>query len=85
MRKVAVVGAGKIGSTVVDLLVGSGAYEVLVIDQSGEALARLHLAGADFAALAKDFFTDFSPGGDLFLLATPAAANNNFFSGSLVS
>lgn len=39
MRKVAVVGAGKIGSTVVDLLVGSGSYEVVLIDQSAEALA----------------------------------------------
>jgi len=39
MRKVAVVGAGKIGSTIIDLLAGSGAYEVLVIDQSAEALA----------------------------------------------
>lgn len=39
MRKVAIVGAGKIGSTVVDLLVGSGDYEALVIDQSAEALA----------------------------------------------
>lgn len=39
MRKVAIVGAGKIGSTVVDLLVGSGDYEALLIDQSAEALA----------------------------------------------
>ena len=42
MHKVAVVGAGKIGSTIVDLLAGSGAYEVLVIDQSAEALAGLN-------------------------------------------
>src|SRR6476659_2952423 len=39
LPKVAVVGAGKIGSTVAGLL--SGAYEVLVIDQSAEALAAL--------------------------------------------
>jgi saccharopine dehydrogenase-like NADP-dependent oxidoreductase len=39
MRKAAVVGAGKIGATVVNLLVGSGAYEVLLVDQSPEALA----------------------------------------------
>jgi saccharopine dehydrogenase-like NADP-dependent oxidoreductase len=39
MRKVAVVGAGKIGSTVVDLLIGSGAYEVLLVDQSAESLS----------------------------------------------
>ena len=41
MRKVAVVGAGKIGSTVLDLLAGSGGYQVLMIDQSPEALAGL--------------------------------------------
>jgi len=39
MRKVAIVGAGKIGSTVVDLLVGSGDYRVVLIDRSAEALA----------------------------------------------
>lgn len=53
MRKVAVVGAGKIGSTVVDLLVGSGSYEVVLIDQSAEALAefagRAHVATAAVA------------------------------------
>ncbi|TAJ68592.1 MAG: saccharopine dehydrogenase family protein [Phenylobacterium sp.] len=55
MRKVAVVGAGKIGSTVVDLLVSSGAYEALVIDQSAEALAELGgRAGVDTAAMAID-------------------------------
>lgn len=55
MRKVAVVGAGKIGSTVVDLLVGSGAYEVLVIDQSGEALKALQpRIGIETAAMAID-------------------------------
>jgi len=42
MRKVAVVGAGKIGSTIVDLLVGSGAYEVTVLDQSAAQLAGLN-------------------------------------------
>jgi len=41
MRKVAVIGAGKIGSTVVDLLTAFGSYEVLVIDGSPEALAAL--------------------------------------------
>ena len=39
MRKVAVIGAGKIGSTVVDLLVGSGSYDALLIDQDAAALA----------------------------------------------
>lgn len=43
MRKVAVVGAGKIGSTVVDLLAGAG-YEVRVIDQAPAALAGLNPA-----------------------------------------
>ena len=42
MRRVAVVGAGKIGSTIVDLLAGSGAYEVLVVDQSKAALEGLN-------------------------------------------
>jgi saccharopine dehydrogenase-like NADP-dependent oxidoreductase len=41
MRKAAVVGAGKIGSTIASLLAGSGDYEVLVIDQSAEALAEI--------------------------------------------
>jgi saccharopine dehydrogenase-like NADP-dependent oxidoreductase len=45
MRKVAVVGAGKIGSTVVDLLVGSGAYEAVVIDQAAPALYALEGRG----------------------------------------
>lgn len=55
MRKAAVVGAGKIGSTVVDLLVGSGAYEVLLIDQSAEALAAFAgRKGVTTAAMAID-------------------------------
>jgi saccharopine dehydrogenase-like NADP-dependent oxidoreductase len=54
MRKVAVIGAGKIGSTVVDLLVASGAYEVLVIDQSAEALAALRPKSVETAAMAID-------------------------------
>ena len=41
MHKVAVIGAGKIGSTIASLLLGSGDYEVIVIDQSAEALADL--------------------------------------------
>jgi len=53
MRKVAVIGAGKIGSTVVDLLVGSGSYEALLIDQDAGALAefwgRDHVATAAMA------------------------------------
>ena len=41
MRKIAVVGAGKIGSTVVDLLLGSGDYQARVIDQSADVLAGI--------------------------------------------
>jgi saccharopine dehydrogenase-like NADP-dependent oxidoreductase len=40
-RRVAVVGAGKIGSTVVDLLASAGDYEVVALDQSAAALAHL--------------------------------------------
>ena len=55
MRTVAVVGAGKIGSTVVDLLEGSGDYQVMVIDQSAEALSGLNpQAKAQRVALAID-------------------------------
>jgi saccharopine dehydrogenase-like NADP-dependent oxidoreductase len=43
-RKVAVVGAGKIGSTIAALL--APAYEVLVIDRSAEALAGLEVEPA---------------------------------------
>jgi saccharopine dehydrogenase-like NADP-dependent oxidoreductase len=50
MRKVAVVGAGKIGSTVVDMLAGCGDYQVLVIDQSADCLARLAPKGPVEAA-----------------------------------
>jgi saccharopine dehydrogenase-like NADP-dependent oxidoreductase len=39
MRKIAVIGAGKIGSTAATLLAASGDYEVLVVDRSPEALA----------------------------------------------
>ncbi|HEY8003679.1 MAG TPA: saccharopine dehydrogenase family protein [Phenylobacterium sp.] len=60
MRKAAVVGAGKIGSTIASLLAGSGDYEVLVIDQSREALDDIDtraktvaMAIDDPAALAK--------------------------------
>jgi saccharopine dehydrogenase-like NADP-dependent oxidoreductase len=53
MRKVAIVGAGKIGSTIAALL--SGAYQILVVDQSVEALAAIDLRPApETAALAID-------------------------------
>ena len=41
MRKVIVLGAGKIGSTIADLLGGSGDYQVVVADHSQTALQRL--------------------------------------------
>ena len=41
MKDVAVVGAGKIGSMIADLLGRSGAYRVTVLDRSAEQLARL--------------------------------------------
>jgi len=41
MHKVAVIGAGKIGSTIASLLAGSGDYDVLVIDQNAKALAEI--------------------------------------------
>lgn len=41
MKDIVVVGAGKIGSTIVDLLIGSGDYRVKVVDRSPEALAGL--------------------------------------------
>jgi len=53
MRKAAVVGAGKIGSTIASLLAGSGDYEVLVIDQSAEALGAID-SRAKTAAMAID-------------------------------
>jgi saccharopine dehydrogenase-like NADP-dependent oxidoreductase len=53
MRKAAVIGAGKIGSTIASLLVGSGDYEVLVVDQNAAALGDLDPRVAT-AALAID-------------------------------
>ena len=44
MHDIAVIGAGKIGSMVSDLLVRSGDYRVTVADRSAEALAQLGAA-----------------------------------------
>ncbi|MBS0384990.1 MAG: saccharopine dehydrogenase family protein [Proteobacteria bacterium] len=41
MKKIAVVGAGHIGSTIAALLSGAGDYEILVIDRDQAALARI--------------------------------------------
>src|SRR5258708_4296439 len=53
MRKAAVIGAGKIGSTIASLLVGCGDYDVLVVDQNKDALAEIDPRAAT-AALAID-------------------------------
>src|SRR5882757_2309419 len=44
MKKVAIVGAGKIGHMIADMLVQSRDYQVAVIDKSPEQLARLEAA-----------------------------------------
>jgi saccharopine dehydrogenase-like NADP-dependent oxidoreductase len=41
MKKIVVVGAGKIGSMISDLLAGTGDYQVVVADKSAQALGRL--------------------------------------------
>jgi saccharopine dehydrogenase-like NADP-dependent oxidoreductase len=46
MERIAIVGAGKIGSMIAELLVGSGDYEVSIIDRSQSALNRLETAAA---------------------------------------
>ena len=51
MRKIAIVGAGKIGSTIVSLLIGCRDYQVLVIDQNPAALAGVD-ARAETVAMA---------------------------------
>jgi saccharopine dehydrogenase-like NADP-dependent oxidoreductase len=44
MRDVVIVGAGKIGATVADLLGGSGDYRVTVVDRMSEQLAAIRLS-----------------------------------------
>ena len=51
MKKIAVVGAGHIGSTIAALLSGSGDYEVQVIDRDQEV-----------AGPALDLLAEFEPG-----------------------
>ena len=46
MERIAIVGAGKIGSMIAELLVTSGDYAVTVIDRSEAALDRLETAAA---------------------------------------
>jgi saccharopine dehydrogenase-like NADP-dependent oxidoreductase len=53
MRKIAIIGAGKIGSTVLDLLIASGDYCALIMDQEPEALAPFAArANVEAAAMA---------------------------------
>ncbi|WP_127754495.1 saccharopine dehydrogenase family protein [Devosia sp. 1566] len=45
MKDIIIVGAGKIGSTIADMLTLSGDYAVTVVDHSAEQLAGLELSG----------------------------------------
>jgi saccharopine dehydrogenase-like NADP-dependent oxidoreductase len=53
MRDIAIVGAGKIGSMIAELLVGSGDYAVTVVDRSQQQLDRLETA-ASITRIAAD-------------------------------
>ena len=53
MKNIVVVGAGKIGSMIAELLVGSGDYGVTVIDRSQQQLDRLETA-APVSKIAAD-------------------------------
>src|ERR1700722_4125943 len=44
MQSVVIVGAGKIGSMIAELLVGCGDYQVTVVDRSQQQLDRLETA-----------------------------------------
>ena len=46
MKEIVVIGAGKIGSTIADMLAGSGDYQVTVVDQSAAQLEALEVIGA---------------------------------------
>src|SRR5437870_947375 len=55
MRRIAVVGAGKIGATVAGMLAGTGDYQVLALDRSADALAGVaDHARIETAAVAID-------------------------------
>ena len=47
MRDVVIVGAGKIGATIADMLAASGSYRVAVVDRSPEALAEVRGPGVE--------------------------------------
>lgn len=69
MRKVLVLGAGKIGSTIADLLGGTGDYAVTVADNSERALQRL-----DATAPLVGRLVDFESPAELAALADGAFA-----------
>jgi saccharopine dehydrogenase-like NADP-dependent oxidoreductase len=46
MKRIVVVGAGKIGTTIADLLAGTGDYQVVIVDKSQLALERLDASQA---------------------------------------
>src|ERR1700722_20045355 len=46
MKDIVIVGAGKIGSMIAELLVGSGDYSVTIVDKSQKALDRLETSVA---------------------------------------
>ncbi len=46
MKSIVIVGGGKIGSMIAELLVGSGDYSVTVVDRSQHQLDRLETAVA---------------------------------------
>ena len=53
MKSIVIVGAGKIGSMIADLLGGSGDYSVTIIDRSQHQLDRLETA-APITKIAAD-------------------------------
>jgi saccharopine dehydrogenase-like NADP-dependent oxidoreductase len=57
MKDIVIVGAGKIGSMIAELLVGSGDYAVTVVDRSQQQLDRLETAVA-IAKVAADITQD---------------------------
>lgn len=54
MTRLFLFGAGRVGSTIADLLAGSGDYELTVADRAGEALAACAGAGYRTLQLASD-------------------------------
>ena len=51
MKEILVVGAGKIGSTIAEMLIRTGDYAVAVADRSAEQLSRLETSGVEHLTL----------------------------------